>query len=129
MLYVSKTSSYQYATPSIFVLFDDGTYQRFEDTYVEGKPNACAPGPVPAGLVTPQRGFNKVWCEGSGAQVRARLGGAVEPEKGGAGAWQQFDHGAMFWTAASNQIFALVETGENGALVRHWQAFADTFQP
>jgi hypothetical protein len=129
MLYVSKTSSYEYATPSIFVLFDDGTYQRFEDTYVEGKPNACNPGPVPTGYVTPQRGFNKVWCEGAGAQVRARLGWAIEPEKGGAGAWQQFDHGVMFWTAASNQIFALVETGENGALVRHWQAFADTFQP
>ena len=62
--------------------------------------------------------------------MRARLGWAIEPEKGGAGAWQQFDHGAMFWTAAgTKQIFALVETGQNGALVRHWQAFADTFQP
>ena len=85
MLYVSKTSSYQYPTPSIFVLFDDGTYQRFEDTYVEGRPSACSPSPVPRGFVLPQRGFNKVWCEGAGAQVRERLGWAIEPEKGGAG--------------------------------------------
>jgi uncharacterized protein with LGFP repeats len=78
----------------------------------------------------PQRGFNKVWCEGTGARVRERLGWAVEPEKGGAGAWQDFQRGIMYWTGATNQIFAVLDVYDYENNPQHrWLGFADTFNP
>jgi len=131
MLYVGQTYSYPFGNPSIFVLFDDGTYQHFDSAYVEGQPAVCNP-TAPSGLSTPQRGFGKVWCEGTGARVRERLGWATDQEKGGAGAWQQFDCGLMYWTSAGNQIFALLDLNNynpNQDTPRRWQGFADTFNP
>jgi hypothetical protein len=130
MLYVAQKNTYPFGDPSIFVLFDDGTYQHFNDTYVEGQPLACNPSPVPRGFVVPQRGFNKVWCEGTGARVRERLGWALEPEKGGAGAWQDFQHGIMYWTGATNQIFAVLDVYDYENNPQHrWLGFTDTFNP
>jgi hypothetical protein len=124
MLWVNQ---YSFTGPTIFAFFDDGTYQRFDDRYVEGQANPCDPGAAPNGLMAPQRGFGKVWCEGTGARVRERLGWATAPEKGGPGAWQQFQSGYMFWTGASNQIFALIDTFGPGGELHRYQAFNDIF--
>jgi hypothetical protein len=129
MLYVGRTNSYPFGSPSIFVMFDDGTFQHFDNTYVEGDPAACTP-TAPAGRYVPQRGFGKIWCEGTGARVRERLGWATDQEKSGDGAWQQFDRGMMYWTGTSNQIFALLDIYDynyNQDIPRRWFGYADTF--
>ncbi|MGI8586109.1 MAG: hypothetical protein ACR2M0_00240 [Chloroflexia bacterium] len=128
MLFVAPTGTYPFNGPSVFVLFEDGTYQHFDDTYVSGQPDVCTPTP-PAGLYTPTRGFGKVWCEGTGAQVRERLGWATEREKGGDGSWQEFEHGIMYSTSASKQIFVLLNTASYPQGDRRWLGFADTYQP
>ncbi|HYP21487.1 MAG TPA: hypothetical protein VEY08_15550 [Chloroflexia bacterium] len=67
-----------YGPNTILALFDDGTMQRFQNTYRqgEGEPEMNPP----AGLYAPKRGFGKVWREGTGARVRERLGWATAPE-------------------------------------------------
>ncbi|HUS17192.1 MAG TPA: hypothetical protein VM536_19520, partial [Chloroflexia bacterium] len=120
---------YPFGQASVFTLFDDGTYQHFDDKYVPGQPAVCSP-TAPKGFVVPQGSFNKVWCEGTGARVRERLGWATDLEKSGDGAWQMFDRGIMYWTGATRQIFALYDTNSYGqAGFQRWQVFDDTFTP
>jgi len=128
MLWVDKPAGYAfpYSQPSIFVLFDDGTYQRFDDNYVEGQPNVCSPTP-PQGLLLPVRGFNKVWCEGTGARVRERLGFAKAPEAGGDGAWQLFDRGLMVWSAPAKQIVAFFDIYPYQEAQHRYVVYNDTF--
>jgi hypothetical protein len=80
MLDVIDSYGYGYygAYKTIYVLFDDNTVQRFQDTYVDGDPEPQVL--PPAGLYAPIRGFGKVWREGTGARVRERLGWATAPE-------------------------------------------------
>jgi hypothetical protein len=63
---------------TIMVMFNDGTFQRFQNTYVEGEGEPTMT--PPAGLYAPKRGLGKVWREGTGARVRERLGWAFAPE-------------------------------------------------
>jgi hypothetical protein len=64
----------------IYVLFNDGTYQTFEDTWVAGQPDAVPGLTPPAGRYLPVRGFGKVW---SGVTaIRSRLGWALAAEQG-----------------------------------------------
>jgi hypothetical protein len=131
MLWMDKPAGYAfpYSQPSIFVLFDDGTYQRFDDTYVEGQPNTCTPTP-PKGFVLPVRGFNKVWCEGTGAKVRERLGWATAPETGDSGAWQLFDRGLMVASGPTvKQIFAFFDIYPYGEAQHRYLMYNDTFTP
>jgi len=44
----------------IYVFFDDGTYQTFEDTWVAGQPDSVPGLTPPAGRYLPVRGFGKV---------------------------------------------------------------------
>ena len=90
------------------MLFDDGTFARFDDTWVEGQPAGHNQTPPP-GLFEPVRGFGKVWFEGTGARVRERLGWATDQEAGGAGARQTLHRGSMYWVGASNQILVLYQ--------------------
>jgi hypothetical protein len=54
----------------------------------------------------------------------------VEPEKGGAGAWQDFQRGIMYWTGATNQIFAVLDVYDYENNPQHrWLGFTDTFNP
>jgi hypothetical protein len=64
----------------IYVLFDDGTYQTFEDTWVAGQPDSVPGLTPPAGRFMPVRGFGKVWS--GDANVRSRLGWALGEEQG-----------------------------------------------
>ena len=79
MLSLIDPSGYgPYGYRSVMVLFEDGTLQRFADTYVEGEGEPEMN--PPAGLHAPRKGFGKVWREGTGARVRERLGWATAPE-------------------------------------------------
>ena len=82
-----------------YVLFrDDGTFiqARVSVSWSREQP---APMPTPTATPTepfePQGNLAEVWREGPG--VKRRLGLAVEPEKSGNGAWQEFLRGWMFW--------------------------------
>jgi hypothetical protein len=127
----------------IYVFFNDGTVQQFDDTWSDGQPANAGLAP-PSGLYEPQRGFGKVWREGTGARVRERLGWATALEKGGQGAYQLFEHGEMYWTGAVNKIFVLYARNEPfpnpgpgpiyatpgpGGLVYRYDVFDDTFGP
>ncbi len=107
MLWISRTTFTQERI--IYAFFDDGTFQQFDDTWREGQPPNAGLTP-PAGLYEPQRGFGKVWREGTGARVRERLGWATAAEKGAAGAYQRFQSGEMYWTGTANKIFVLYGT-------------------
>ena len=79
MLWISRTTYVQERL--IYVFFDDGTFQQFDDTWHDGDPPNGNMSPPP-GLFEPQRGFGKVWREGTGARVRERLGWATATRKG-----------------------------------------------
>jgi hypothetical protein len=124
--------------PTIYVFFDDGTLQRFDDTWREGQPANAGLTP-PAGRYEPVRGFGKVWREGTGVKVRERLGWATAPEKGAPGAYQQFDRGEMFWSGAVNKIWVLYGTVSAGGYPQptpgpapspySYDVYDDTFAP
>jgi hypothetical protein len=64
----------------IYVFFDDGTYQTFDDTWVAGQPDSVPGLTPPAGRYMPVRGFGKVWS--GDADIRSRLGWALAEERG-----------------------------------------------
>jgi hypothetical protein len=66
-------------TTEIYVLYTDGTYQAYEDTWVEGEIVKIEELP-PQGLVAPGRGFGKLWA--TQPDVRDRLGWATAEELG-----------------------------------------------
>jgi hypothetical protein len=64
---------------TIYVLFEDGTVQKYDDRFIAGEP---VPGiEPPPGSYAPGGGFGKVWREVAG--VQARLGWATTPERVG----------------------------------------------
>jgi len=134
MLWVSRTTNV--AEKLIYVFFDDGTFQQFNDTWTEGEPVSGGLTP-PSGLYEPVRGFGKVWREGTGARVRERLGWATAPEKGGDGAYQRFDHGEMYWSSTIDKIWVLygtvngpqspAPTPTGGAQPLRYELYADNY--
>ena len=66
-------------TREIYVLYDDGSYETFTDTWQEGDPVELSGNP-PSGLYAPVRGFGNLYA--SQPQVRGRLGWATAPEAG-----------------------------------------------
>lgn len=71
----------------IYVLYNTGAWQRFDDTWNQSTDPefACGPAESPP---TPKRGFGKVWC--ARADVRSGLGNAIEEEHGEWGVVQDF---------------------------------------
>jgi hypothetical protein len=63
----------------IYVLYDDGSYETFEDTWQEGDP-VVLPGMPPSGLYGPVRGFGHLWT--TQPHVQQKLGWATAEEKG-----------------------------------------------
>ncbi len=136
MLFVDRTTYTRERL--IYVFFEDGTFQQFDDTWREGDPASGGLAP-PQGLFEPIRGFGRVWREGTGARVRERLGWATRPEKGGNGAYQRFERGEMYWSDTVNKIWVLYGTVAGaypgpthagqapGPLT--YQVFDDTFAP
>jgi hypothetical protein len=71
----------------ILVFYNDGKYEQYQDTWMEGQPESDPSIVPPSGLYQPIRGFGKVWRESTG--VRDRLGWATVPEQGFDTFWQQ----------------------------------------
>ncbi len=74
------------AERQILVLYDDGQWEQYDDTWHEGEIESDPTIVPPAGLLQPIRGFGKVWREKAG--VRAKLGWAKAMEVGYTAAWQ-----------------------------------------
>jgi hypothetical protein len=118
-----------YSGDPIWVFFSDGTYQRFGEL---GPADPVKVGVVPAGFYEVGDKFGKVYWEGTGAQVKERLGYAIRPATDSAGAFQSFSNGRMFWTEVIDRIFVVYEYGyfdENNTYiqVRTWHSYEDTF--
>ena len=67
-------------TGSVIVFYEDGRWQRFEDTWTEGDPENDPDIVPPPGRFQPIRGFGKLWRERP--EVREALGWALGVELG-----------------------------------------------
>jgi hypothetical protein len=107
----------------IYVLFGDGRYQRFDDTFTPGVDQESDSLVPPPGLLEPVRGFGKVWRSSPG--VRDSLGWGVAQESGGQATIQRFDRGWMIDDTQRNDILILVE--DAGGLSGTWRAVGGNF--
>ncbi|MFQ5496158.1 MAG: WD40/YVTN/BNR-like repeat-containing protein [Phycisphaerae bacterium] len=90
-------------TRTIYVLYDDGSWDGFEDTWTPEEPDLDPNIQPLAGLEQPARGFGKVWREQPG--VRDRLGWGLRSEEAYASPLQSFERGTAMGVGAS--VFVL----------------------
>jgi hypothetical protein len=95
----------------IYAVFDNGTYQRFNDTFTDGVDPESGGEAPPGGLIEPVRGFGKVWRENPG--VRGGLGWATSPENSTPAQVALFERGEMVSVAMVGQTYILA-TGAPG---------------
>ncbi|MCX7680518.1 MAG: NBR1-Ig-like domain-containing protein [Anaerolineae bacterium] len=70
----------------ILVFFNNGRFERYQDTWTEAEPESDPSIVPPAGLYQPVRGFGKLWR--TDPAIRDRLGWATAPEQGFNTQWQ-----------------------------------------
>ena len=110
-----------YEQPVIYVLYENGAYERFDDAFDENVDPESGGEVPPAGLFEPVRGFGKVWRENSG--VRSALGWATAPEMGGPGRFQIMENGEIIWLSETGHTY--IFRHDNA----HWYEFNVPFQP
>ena len=71
----------------IYVLYNDGSFQTFDDTWTPDQPADTGETP-PDGLILPAHGFGKVWANQPG--VRDHIGWATTPESGFGGSIESY---------------------------------------
>jgi hypothetical protein len=110
-------------TVQVLVLSFAGTWQAYDDTWVEGVDPAWDPA-LPPPPEQPQRGFGKVWREQLGGP-NAEIGWALEGERGVDGWRQSFENGLLVWTdsilpgqTTPGAVYLLYDDGS-------WEAKAD----
>jgi len=94
------------AQPAIYALLNDGTYQRLNDTFVEGVDPESVGSVPPPGLLEPMRGFGKAWRENP--PVRDRIGWAAAPEIPTGAQVLPFERGEMIAVDALGQTLIFV---------------------
>ena len=90
----------------IYALYKNGTYQRYDDTWVENVDPESTGETAPAGKLTPVRGFGKVWH--NNATVKNGLGWALNSEVGTTGEIQRFERGEMVFVASQGQTYIFI---------------------
>jgi len=95
-------------TKYIYVLYNNGTWQGYNDTWTSSEPEWDPSIVPPPGYYQPKRGFGKVWREN--AAVRNGLGWATTEERGFYASVQGYDGGLMIWSNAKG-IFVLYNDG------------------
>lgn len=103
MIYVGSTPA------AIYVLYNNGSYSRFNDTFVDGIDPTSGGEMPPPGLIEPIRGFGKVWR--SDPTVRNTLGWAIQPETGTTATVLLFQTGQMIALPPLGQIAVLTNVG------------------
>jgi uncharacterized protein YraI len=69
---------YQHDLRAVYVLYADGTWAAYRDTYLDGQPFQVQPFDPPLGLKQPIKGFDRVW---EIPEVRNKLGWATADEQ------------------------------------------------
>jgi len=83
-------------TDVIYVVYNDGTWQQFPNTWFAGEPETDPNIVPPYGYYQPRRGFGELWRNNS--TVRSKLSWATMEERGFTGALEAFERGAMLWS-------------------------------
>jgi hypothetical protein len=112
-----------WASGPIYVLYSDGRYQRFDDTFVAGVDPVSTFLSPPPGLLEPVRGFGKIWR--NYPDVRTQIGWGSAGEVGGQTIMQRFDRGWMFDLTERGDVLILIEdpTGITGT----WRSAVGSF--
>jgi hypothetical protein len=124
MLWVDVQDDY-YPLKSVLVLYNDGSFARYQDNWDSSQPVDDPSIVPPDGLHQPKFGFGKIWREAP--NVRDRLGWALEPEAGSEGVFQRFNFGVMVWRGNEDLIWVFygdLYWGESGT----WEVFVDEFE-
>lgn len=80
MVWLKELKSGDTVLPNqIIVLYNDGHWARFDDSWQENQPETDPSIVAPEGLIQPKRGFGKLWR--SNQEVRNKLGWATVEEK------------------------------------------------
>lgn len=108
---------------TIYVLYAGGSFQRYDDTFVEGQDPERSRENAPEGLYVPVRGFLKVWSNFS--NVRSGLGYAIEPETGTQATVLRFSNGRMVDLPLRNDV--LVFVSQAGAVNGTWRSVVGGF--
>ncbi|GEM_PF-1800064 len=95
-------------TRTIYVLFQDGTWQAFADTWQEGQPTQDPTLVPPAGLYQPIRGFGRLWREELGGPDAA-IGWATAPESGRSGRVQRWTRGLLLGFGLADRVVLLAD--------------------
>ncbi len=90
----------------IYVNYDDGSWQVFEDTWREGEPSSDPNLTPPPGMRQPERQLGKVWR--TQAPVQEALGWATSEEIPFEGVFQPFEHGQLIAQPPS-RVYTLLE--------------------
>jgi len=120
-----------YGSDPIYVFFnDDHTYQRFRDL---GSADPAKVGQTAAGFYPIGDKFSKIYWEGTGAQVKERLGWATSAAADTSGAFQTFNRGRMFWLDSIDTIFVIYDyyhydkPSNISTRIQLWAGYEDTF--
>lgn len=105
-------------TNTVYALFDDQTFQRFD---------GLKPVEIPAGDYAIGDKFSGVYWRGTGAQVAQRLGHAVSEQEYSHSAYQRFQNGYMFWIGMMDRIFVIYDYRSNSAQIRKWEEYPDVY--
>lgn len=109
--------------PAIYVLFNTGRFQRYDDTFNATTDPISGGETPPSGLKEPIRGFGKVWR--IFGDVRNGLGWAVNDEIGGQAVIQIFERGQM--TALSQRGLIVILINDAGGTAGSWRAVSGNF--
>jgi hypothetical protein len=118
MIYVSGSPG------DIYVLFSDGRYRKFTDTWVEGVDPFSGGETPPSGLFEPIRGFGKVWR--SNLDVRNGIGWGTTGEDGATATLLYFERGRAIYLPQRNESVILIEDSP-GAGAGVWRSLIGAF--
>ncbi len=111
---------------SIYVLYSDGSFQRFDDSFVPGVDPVSGGELSPPGLFEPVNGFGKVWRTFD--NVRAQLGWATIQEAGTLATVQNFERGRMVHLPNRGDILIFTTTvGGAMGTTGSWRSVPGTF--
>ena len=100
---------WQSASSTIYVLYDDRSYQVFGDEWREGRPELSCEATPPADARAPVRGFGRIWCLERG--VKDRIGWALDAEESFIASHQVFANGLLL-TNPAGDVLTLLSSGE-----------------
>jgi hypothetical protein len=96
-------------TQTIYVMYNDGSWLNYEDTFEEGQPESDPALTPPQNLLQPVRGFGQVWREELGGPA-ATIGWATSPEAGVNATIQPWENGDLLVFDLANR-FLLLDNG------------------